>query len=439
MLSTMHALIIEPNPLNQAIFSHVLEDSAFQVAWAQTGREALNLTRQQDFDVICMSMHLLDLNAPQLCMRFRAMDKTLHTPIVMLTSTDDDNIFQDALVAGATEIFHKNEISQFGIYLEQLKNRRLKDHTVYGKILYIEPQQNLANETSALLHEAGYDVLHFQKAQDALRVFKQQPFDLVLTDLMLEDNKSSQNMIREILQMPGRHSEVPILAMSGLNDARRRVELLHSGVSDYIQKPVLDEELLARVKNLIRMRHLLDQVEKQRAHMRELAMLDQLTHLYNRHFLMDMGPRKISEAIRHNISLSLLMIDVDHFKTINDTYGHSSGDRVLEKIADVLNASCRNEDIAARFGGEEFVVILMHCNQDDALNKAEQIRSQIAAIPFDHYAVTASLGVACLDAGNACDFKTLFELADAALYKAKQGGRNRVELASPELKVSNLD
>ena len=85
------------------------------------------------------------------------------------------------------------------------------------------------------------------------------------------------------------------------------------------------------------------------------------------------------------------------------------------------------------------MVILMHCNQDDALNKAEQIRSQIAAIPFDHYAVTASLGVACLDAGNACDFKTLFELADAALYKAKQGGRNRVELASPELKVSNLD
>jgi len=438
MSATMHALIIEPSPLNQAIFSHVLEDCAYQVAWAQTGKEAVNLTKQQDFDVICISMHLLDLNAPQLCMRFRAMDKTLHTPIVMITSTDDDRTFQDALVAGATEVFSKDEMSQFGIYLEQLRSRRIKDQSLYGNILYIEDDLSLADKTAALLRETGYSVTHFQNTQDALRVFTQQQFDLVLTDLILEGNKTGQHMIRDILQMPGRHCEVPILAMSDLNDARRRVELLHAGVSDYIQKPVLDEELLARVKNLIHMRQLLDQVEKQRMHMRELAMLDQLTQLYNRHFLMDMAPRKISEAIRHNIPLSLLMIDVDHFKHINDTYGHSTGDVVLEKIADVLNATCRTEDIAARFGGEEFVVILMHCNQDDALNKAEQIRTQISDIDFDRFSVTASLGVVCLGEGEGCDFKSLFEQADNALYKAKQAGRNRVELASSKLKISKL-
>ena len=286
--------------------------------------------------------------------------------------------------------------------------------------------------------DAGYEAAHFKNADDALAAFREQNFDLVLTDLILEGNKTGQVMIREILEMPGRHCEVPILAMSGLNDARRRVELLNSGVSDYIQKPVLDEELLARVKNLIRMRHLLDQVEKQRAHMRELAMIDQLTKLYNRHFLMDMGPRKIAEAMRHRFKLSLLVIDIDHFKNINDTYGHATGDTVLAKIACVLNESCRNEDLAARFGGEEFVIILMHCNENDALNKAEQIRKQIAATPFDNFSVTASIGVVCLPDGCNCDFKNLFEQADAALYKAKQNGRDRVELAMCNKKLTNL-
>ena len=132
------------------------------------------------------------------------------------------------------------------------------------------------------------------------------------------------------------------------------------------------------------------------------------------------------------------MIDIDHFKNINDTYGHATGDTVLAKIACVLNESCRNEDLAARFGGEEFVIILMHCNENDALNKAEQIRKQIAATPFDNFSVTASIGVVCLPDGCNCDFKNLFEQADAALYKAKQNGRDRVELAMCNKKLTNL-
>ena len=239
--------------------------------------------------------------------------------------------------------------------------------------------------------------------------------------------------------MPGRYAEVPILAMSDLNDAVRRVELLTAGVSDYVQKPILDEELLERVRNLIRMRHLLDQVEKQRLDMRDLAMVDQLTQLYNRHFLMDIGLSKVSEAIRHNIELSLLVIDLDHFKSVNDTYGHPTGDQVLEKIASVLKKACRYEDIAARYGGEEFVVMLSHCSESDTMNKAEKLRTQIEAISFDQFSVTASIGVACLPKEGGCDFKKLFELADAALYEAKQNGRNRIELSMCSIKLCNPD
>lgn len=430
----MHALLIEPNRLHQAIFTPVLEDCHFQVTQVNGGKDALTATQQQDFDVICMSMYLPDLNAPQLCMRFRAMDKTLHTPIVMITSESDQHAFQHALVAGATEVFHKSELAQLEIYLDRLQARRSKDATINGNILYIEDEQSQADKTTLLLRETGYRVSHFSHASDALAAFQQQQFDLVLTDLVLDGGKSGQALIRDILTMPGRYGDVPILAMSDLNDAVRRVELLSAGVSDYVQKPVLDEELLARVRNLIRMRHLLDQVEKQRLHMRDLAMIDQLTHLYNRHFLMDFGLSKVSEAIRHNIELSLLVVDLDHFKHINDTYGHSTGDKVLEKLAVVLKESCRSEDIAARYGGEEFVVMLPHCNEPDAFNKAEKLREQIAAMPFDEFSITASIGVACLPKGGGCDFKGLFELADTAMYQAKQNGRNRVELFTCKLK-----
>lgn len=430
----MHALIIEPSRLYQEIFTRVLEDSAFQATWVQTGKAALVLAQEQSFDMICMSMYLPDLDAPQLCMRFRAMEKTVQTPIVMITAESDQNAFQKALVAGATEVYHKNELSQFSIYLEQWQSRQLKEQSAHGNILYIEDQQTQADLTSMQLREAGYTVSHFRNASGALAAFQQQQFDLVLTDLILEGNKTGQVLIREILNLPGRFAEVPILALSGFNDAQRRIELLESGVSDFIQKPVTSQELLARVNNLVRVRQLLDQVEKQQNHLRELAMMDQLTHLYNRHFLMDMAPRKIAEAVRHNIELSLLFIDLDHFKHINDTYGHSTGDQVLEKLAGVLKDSCRSEDIAARFGGEEFVVILSHCNESDALNKAENIRTQIAAIPFDEFSITASIGVVCLPEGGGCDFKGLFELADKALYKAKENGRNRVELCLCEIK-----
>ena len=433
----MNALIIEPSRLYQEIFSHVLTDCAFNVTWAKNGKQAIEAAQNAQFNVICMSMYLPDINAPQLCMRFRAMDNTLHTPIVMITAQEDKNAFQNALVAGATEVFHKNELSQFSIYLEHLQSRHQNRADIHGNILYIEDQLSVAAPTIQLLRDAGYTVTHMSNAGDALAIFKQQTFDLVLTDLILEGNKSGQEMIREILEMPSRYSEIPILAMSGLNDARRRVELLHAGVSDYIQKPVLNEELLARVRNLIKMRHLLDKVEKQREQMLELAMIDQLTHLYNRHYLMDIGPRKIAEAVRHRFALSLLVIDVDHFKKVNDTFGHSMGDTVLEEIAHVLNQSCRTEDTAARFGGEEFVLILTHCNEADAISKGEVIRQQIAELTFDGFSVTASIGIVCLQHGCSCDFKSLFEQADAALYKAKENGRNRIELANCNLKWKN--
>jgi len=148
---------------------------------------------------------------------------------------------------------------------------------------------------------------------------------------------------------------------------------------------------------------------------------------------MDVGPKKISESIRHRIDMSLLVIDLDHFKNINDTHGHDVGDAVLIQVASVIRSSCRKEDIAARFGGEEFVMILNHCDQTNAVSKAEAIREKIAQLDIDGIKVTTSIGVTTLVHELASDFRDLFKAADTAVYQAKDNGRNRVGIASVEV------
>ena len=423
----LSALVIEPARLYQGIYTHILEGANFQVTIAATGDEALQLLQSEEFNLLCLSLQLPDISGTLLCAKLRAIPTTMNIPIVMISSDENNTGVQRALVSGATEVFHKNELKAFSTYLEHFIDKVTSGKFVYGRILYIEDQMSTADVTSQLLEGAGYTVSHFTTAKEAFDELLKASYDLILTDIMLEGTKTGYTLIREIQKLPGRYSEIPVLAMSGISDIQRKIELLKSGVSDYIQKPVLDEELLARVHNLVHMRHLLDQVEQQRIAMRDLAMHDQLTKLYNRHYLMELGPKKILEAHRHNIPVSLFMIDVDHFKKINDTYGHAIGDMVLASVAKTLDNLSRGEDICARFGGEEFVMLLSHCDDESAMAKAELIRAAIEDMELDGMTITVSVGVSTSLKNNDTEFDALFELADKAVYRAKEAGRNRVE------------
>ena len=425
----LSALVIEPSRLYQDILGKVLRECHFEVEVQALGQAGLEYLRAHPVDIVCMSMQMPDIDGIELCTKIRAEKEMLNTAVVMITANEEKTNFEAALTAGATEVFYKNELTDLSVYLSHFSAGADREVSRPGRILYIEDQKSLALKTQSVLEGHGYQVKHFTNADDALVELQRNEFDLVLTDLILEGKKSGYALVREIKQLAGRYTDIPILAMSGLSDIQRKIELLNSGVSDYIQKPVLDEELLARVKSLVRMRHLLDKVEAQRAEMRELAMLDQLTKLYNRHYLMDVGPKKISESLRHKIDMSLLVIDLDHFKSINDTHGHDVGDAVLIEVATALQSLSRNEDIAARFGGEEFVMILNHCNQSNAINKAESIREAIAGLDINGIKVTTSIGVTALPHDRSYEFSELFKAADTAVYKAKNNGRNRVEVA----------
>ena len=182
----------------------------------------------------------------------------------------------------------------------------------------------------------------------------------------------------------------------------------------------------------------LKDIEKQGKKLYELAMKDQLTKLYNRHYLLEIAAKTIREAESFGRPLSIIVIDIDNFKKLNDTHGHQVGDQVLASVAELLMTAMRSSDVAARFGGEEFVLVLTHCGLAEAKTKAEDLRGKIQQLLPSGLQVTASFGVSALEliSGEA-SFNALFKLADNAVYQAKDAGRNRVIVASASERESS--
>ncbi|PCH58908.1 MAG: diguanylate cyclase response regulator, partial [SAR86 cluster bacterium] len=218
---------------------------------------------------------------------------------------------------------------------------------------------------------------------------------------------------------------VSILAISSYEDNARTLSLFQAGVNDYVRKPVIDQELLARVDNLVLNHRLLKELEEQQQHLERIAMTDQLTGLYNRHYLMDVAQKKIASIKRHSVKLSLIVIDIDFFKKINDAHGHTMGDLILTQVGGLFKELTRDEDVVARIGGEEFVILLDACSLKHAFTKAEEIRKALEEANFENLNVTASFGVAQYGEDDK-DFGALFMRADKATYLAKDNGRNTV-------------
>ena len=223
--------------------------------------------------------------------------------------------------------------------------------------------------------------------------------------------------------------------MTGHDDPKRRVELFHAGINDYVTKPPAEEEFAARVKNLIANKRLHEEVRQQRQALLQVAMRDQLTNCHNRHSLVESTPRYISDALRYGHPLSMMILDLDHFKRINDEHGHGTGDRVLADVGRLLMESCRQGDFVARIGGEEFLILLPYCMAENAVKKGENIRSMIENAKPGDLPVTVSIGVAGLHDQQIADFDSMYKAADEAVYYSKKKGRNRVTLFTAQQKA----
>jgi len=423
---TMKALIAEPSKAYRQLLETVCHTAGLTPTFVTTTDEALHHLSHHPVVLALTSLQLLDGDGMEFCRKIRELKNTKHIPVILLTAEENKAIFEPATQAGVTEIFHKSDIARLQNYLNEFINRTSIHSNMDARVLYAEDSLSVAKLTIHILESIGITIDHFTHAEQAAEAFQTADYDLLLTDILLAGDMSGVGLVREIRNTAGDKSHIPILAMSAQDDSARKIELLNCGANDYVAKPILQEELIARVRNLITNKKLLDKLKAQQHLLRQLAMTDQLTELYNRHFLMELAPKHISEAYRHKHALSLIVIDLDNFKTINDTHGHSMGDTVLIHTAQLLKAACRKEDIAARFGGEEFVLILKHCDAESAYKKSELLRMKIFDLNPEGIAISASFGIAELPLDNTYKFDALFSAADHAVYEAKSNGRNCV-------------
>lgn len=423
----MNILMVDHSKVFRAMWRRMAAAAGHEPIMVTDGGQGLDTLRNRAVDLVCASLTLSDMTGIEFCRQARAMRGVDGIPILLMTSAEDKGIRHAAFEAGMTDIHPRTDVERLFRHVQRYAEGTIR--TCSGRVLYVEDSNTVAAVMLRVLGGMNLEVDHYTSASEACDAFDTERYDLVISDIMVDGDMSGIGLVRSIRAACPDCMRTPILAISGIEDNNRRIELFRLGINDFISKPVLDEEVQARVTHLITNRQLIEQVEDQRRHLYELAMTDQLTGLYNRNSLAEFAGRALAEAERHDFPLSVALIDIDHFKTINDMHGHLVGDEVLCAIGESLLEDTRTEDCAVRFGGEELLLILTHCDLADAATHAERIRARIESMHPCGLDVTASLGVAARPMGRTVAFEQLLRSADEAVYEAKGNGRNRVATA----------
>jgi two-component system cell cycle response regulator len=423
----MKVLVLENSRLFQKMLRELLEELECDVDCVRSGEEGVAKLEENTYNLILAGQSIFDESGKGFSKY--CSSHTFSSPIILLTSEPNETLLKNAHDAGITDIFPKTNFT----YLRESIRYYIEGETQVdiqgGRVIYIEDSRSVAHVMVGYLEAMNLEVIHFTNAEAALAAFTEdENFDLVVTDVMLDGAMSGLSLVRMIRAQNTYASSIPILAMTGHDDPQRRIELYRAGINDYVTKPPIEEELAARVNNLITNKRLVDQVRNQQKSLYEVAMTDQLTTCHNRHSLAEYAPKYITDAVRYKFPLCMMILDLDFFKKINDEHGHTAGDKVLSNIGELLMASCRQGDFVARIGGEEFSIILPHCSVEDAMAKAEDIRAMIEMRKPANLTVTASIGVACLSDKHYADFDALYKDADQAVYLSKENGRNQVTL-----------
>ena len=308
------------------------------------------------------------------------------------------------------------------------------------KILVVDDARTQLDWLVGVLEREGYDVRTAVTGEDAIKAVRTDPPDLVLLDMVLP-GLGGHEVLRIVKARPA-DEFIPVIITSQKTDTESKVRGLRLGADDYVAKPLEEAEILARCNAMLRIKTLQDQLRQSnerltatQRELQELSVTDALTRLKNRRFFDERIAEEFRRASRYSDPLSLIMADLDHFKDVNDRFGHQAGDAVLREAADVIRASTREPDICARYGGEEFAVILPKTHLTGALAVAERIWKELGSkvyrlAPSDSetadYRVTASLGVAAYPYVDITSAELLLKYSDAALYQAKESGRNTI-------------
>jgi two-component system, cell cycle response regulator len=308
---------------------------------------------------------------------------------------------------------------------------------VKAKLLLVDDSDTQSGKIRSSLERLGYAVECASSGVEGLKLARVQRPDLILLDVEMADLDGFA--VCRWLKMNGETREIPVIMLTVRKDVADRVEGLNIGADDYLPKPFADAELEARIFAALRvkaahaeLRERNTQLESMLHHVEALAITDPLTGLFNRRRFADVLKREFAITRRYKNTLSCLMIDIDHFKRINDRFGHDGGDQVIKETARRLMETVREVDVPARYGGEEFAVLLPHTAKQDAVIAAERVRAMMTKTEFsfsdERLRITVSIGVAGNSDVTSGQAEDLVKAADCALYEAKRLGRDRVVL-----------
>ena len=456
---TARILVVDDIPANVKLLEVKLTAEYFDVITAADGPTALELAGSEAPDLILSDVMMPGMDGFELCEKLKADPVTGHIPLVMVTALSDVADRVRGLEAGADDFLTKpvNDIALFARVrslarlkqmMDELRVRQaasgngevlteadidsadgLKD----AKVLLADYSDTLASKVKAFLAEDGYQTRHVKSGREALEVAQEQNFDLLIVSLHLGQEDGLRLCSHFRSQDDTRH--VPILLLLDEEDLPRLPKGLEIGVTDYLIKPIDRNELRARTRTQIRRRRYHDKLRDMLQRSVALAYTDTLTGVYNRRYMNAHLDRKIMEIAESVKPVSILMFDIDHFKSINDNHGHNAGDDVLREMARRVSKGVRDIDLLSRYGGEEFVIVMPDADVEVALNVAERVRALVADEPFQtcsgELEVSISVGVATTREPTETT-ESIIGRADEALYRAKGRGRNCVNSAEYE-------
>jgi two-component system cell cycle response regulator len=297
------------------------------------------------------------------------------------------------------------------------------------RILILDDDASVRQLLARMIDESGYTPVVASNWTEALKLYREGNPDLILLDVMMPGMDGYK--VASLFRREG-GKFVPIILLTALEDLESKRRGMAAGADDFLTKPVGSLELQIRVNSMLRIKVLTDELAQANARLAQLAVTDALTGLHNRRFLYQQLEREFARAQRYCHPLSCLLLDIDHFKLVNDGFGHQTGDRVLVLVGQVLLGAIRNTDLAGRCGGEEFMILAPETTHEQAVIVAERVRTRLAeqgVAGGEVPPVTISIGVASTDHPQASSPEELVRLADQALYRAKSEGRNRVAVS----------
>lgn len=440
-------LVVDDEPLNVKLFKAKLATERYEVQVASSGAEALRLVAEQAPDLILLDIMMPGMDGYEVTRRLKADPATCHVPVILVTALTGTEEKNRGLKAGADEFLNKpvntyellarvKSMIRLKQYQEQLglraeSYRRSPGEPAPGEggptILIVEDDERDAKLLHTYLLDAGARVLRASSQAAALAAMAQRSIDLVVLDVLLPD-ASGLELCRRVKQREATR-RVQVLVVTGVEDLETKIAGLKQGADDYLIKPVHPKELLVRAMALLRKKSYLDSLVAQCNDALASAVTDELTGLYNRAYFTRFLEAELRRAARQRYPVAVAMIDVDDFKAHNDSMGHPAGDAILRGLAREMTANLRDTDMLARFGGDEFALVMPYVGTREAEKVAERLcdavrSAKIIAVPGGSAVSTSiSLGAAVAAPGEGCA-EALLDAADRALYQAKAAGKD---------------